>query len=855
MLLRLRLRKAPEEKFRATVYVDKEEFSEGYLSASLDELYSSFKQWQEAYLGLDDVALRLTPKPEKKLFTRDEINNFAESFKHSFDEWLIGDKQWQKTREKLVQNLAHKPDKEISIFLDVEDNNLRRFPWQDWEFFEDHCPNAEVTLYKRTNTDKEIPLSDTVKVLVVVGNNKGIEEGVQEDLNAIKELEQQDRGIFKILEQPNRHELLSELWSKSYQIFIFTGHSGSDSNKDIGWIELSETDDLKITDLKLALREAITGGLQLCIFNSCDGLGLAKQLNQLQLPLAIVMREPVPDDVAAKFLRVFLEYYSGGQSFFQSFREARHRLEGFNGQYPHVYWLPTVCTGMLGEPPTWLELIKNKTDDESIKDKDNGKKIKSWKRWVFPVGVPLTLIGAFIIHKLITPPPPPFPELFSLGEKKLTPDVAFSDKPNCINNIGQKGKGIQKFKDKQFEPAVEFFQSFVQQCSFDPEARIYLNNAQAAAQGNPIQIAASVPIGNLVGEAQEILRGVAQAQHEINQQGGINGRSLQVMIANDDTSEDISLLDKAQVVAQNLTQKSEVLGVIGHYSSDATLEAGQVYKPENLVVISPTSTAIRKKIQFTSNVFRTPPTDAVAGKKLVRYMAAQNYNRVAIVYESNSEYSNSLSEIFGKSVDIFKQGSIVYRCDFSSAAFSASQCVENAFDKGADVLALFPSSQLSTDTENLISQNFNLQFSGRQSLPLLAGDAVYGGRILREVGEEVEGMVVAVPWHPNFKNAASTTFLNTAKQLWGTESVNWRTATSYDATQALVGGLKQLGNKPTREGLKKVLFSDNFSVQGATGTVEFDGGDRKITSENESQLGILVQVQCNYKNCNFVPLD
>ncbi|MGB3533291.1 MAG: ABC transporter substrate-binding protein [Microcoleaceae cyanobacterium] len=699
---------------------------------------------------------------------------------------------------------------------------------------------------------------------MIIGNNEGIEAGIQADLEAIHELERQNTGIFKVLKQPSRHDLLKELRSKLYQIFIFTGHSGSNDNQDIGWIELSETDNLKITDLKLALREAITGGLQLCIFNSCDGLGLAKQLNQLQLPLAIVMREPVPDDVAAKFLRVFLEHYSGGESFFQSFREARHCLEGFNHQYPHVYWLPTVCTGLLGEPPMWSELITNQVNDKVIKIEEEGindtegiGQQKSWKRWLFPVGVPLVLISTFIIHELIdrTTPPPLSPELFSLGEKKLTPDAVFRNQPNCINNIAQKDRGIQKFQQQQFEQAAESFQNYVQQCYADPEAIIYLSNAQAATKGNPIKIAASVPIGNLVGEAQEILRGVAQAQYEINQQDGINGRPLQVMIANDDTFEDRDLLDKVEVVAKNLTQNSDILGVIGHYTTDATLEAGQIYNLENLVVISPTSTAIRKQGQFTNNVFRTPPTDAVAGKKLVRYMDAQNYYKAAIVYESNSEYSNSLSETVGKSLDMLPQGNIVHKCNLSSPNFSASQCVKNASNKGADVLALFPSSQLPTYVQNIVSQNYNLQFLGGRSLPLLAGDAVYGGKILNEVGEEVRGMVVAVPWHPNFQNTASTTFINTAKQLWKTESVNWRTASSYDATQALVKGLKQLGNKPTREGLKQVLSSNDFSIQGATGTVEFDGGDRKMKTENQNELGILVQVQCNDNNCNFVPLD
>jgi ABC-type phosphate transport system substrate-binding protein len=360
MLLRFKLRKADEGKFRATVFLDEKELAEGYLTASIDELKSSFHQWQEAYLSLDDVALRLTPQPAppKRYFSRDEIATFAESFRLNFDRWLRGegDAKWQKAREKLATKLANRSENEIRIFLDFDEGDLRRFPWQDWEFLQEHCQDAEVALCELMDSTKLLSPSDSVKVLVVVGNNKDIAQGVEEDLEAIKELEQQNKGVFKVLKQPSRHELLEELWKQSYEIFIFTGHSGSSDSKEIGWIELNETDSLRLSDLKLALRQAINKRLQLCIFNSCDGLGLAKQLAELKLPLAIVMREPVPDNVAARFLRVFLQNYSNGKSFFKSFREARHQLEGFNAQYPGVCWLPTVCIGRSVEPPTWQQL-------------------------------------------------------------------------------------------------------------------------------------------------------------------------------------------------------------------------------------------------------------------------------------------------------------------------------------------------------------------------------------------------------------------------------------------------------------------------------------------------------------------
>ncbi|PZO11377.1 MAG: hypothetical protein DCF25_19485 [Leptolyngbya foveolarum] len=56
-------------------------------------------------------------------------------------------------------------------------------------------------------------------------------------------------------------------------------------------------------------------GLTLAIFNSCDGLGLAKYLSQaiapISVPYIIVMREAVPDAVAQTFLKYFLAAFSG----------------------------------------------------------------------------------------------------------------------------------------------------------------------------------------------------------------------------------------------------------------------------------------------------------------------------------------------------------------------------------------------------------------------------------------------------------------------------------------------------------------------------------------------------------------
>ncbi|NJO29878.1 MAG: hypothetical protein HC874_21865 [Richelia sp. SL_2_1] len=60
-----------------------------------------------------------------------------------------------------------------------------------------------------------------------------------------------------------------------------------------------------MAELRDSLQTAIQQRLQLAIFNSCDGLGIAAELESLHIPQVIVMREPVPDFVAQEFLKYF----------------------------------------------------------------------------------------------------------------------------------------------------------------------------------------------------------------------------------------------------------------------------------------------------------------------------------------------------------------------------------------------------------------------------------------------------------------------------------------------------------------------------------------------------------------------
>lgn len=113
----------------------------------------------------------------------------------------------------------------------------------------------------------------------------------------------------------------------------------------------------------------------------------------------------------------------------------------------------------------------------------------------------------------------------------------------------------------------------------EPETLIALNNARLRAENRKTyKIAVSVPIGKVLPIAEEILRGAAHAQNEINRNGGINGVGLEIEIINDDNDQNIT-----RKIAEVLVKDTNILAVIGHNTGDASLGAAPISQNINLL--------------------------------------------------------------------------------------------------------------------------------------------------------------------------------------------------------------------------------------------------------------------------------
>ncbi|MEH2195438.1 MAG: CHASE2 domain-containing protein [Nostoc sp.] len=280
-------------------------------------------------------------------------------------------------------------DDEIRFIIQSEDILLRKLPWHLWRFFSDYS-KAEVGLSSIEFETKTRLKNHTrkVKILAILGDSQGID--IDTDRRILESLPSA-KTVFLV--EPKHSELDTLLWDvQGWNILYFAGHSYSNHENNTGYIHINKNENLNINYLNNALKKALDNGLQIAIFNSCDGLRLAQKLDDLHIPQIIVMREKVPDKVAQEFLKHFLINFAQGQSFYLSVRQAREKLQGLESEFPAASWLPVICQNPAEISPLWENL---RGDNQEL-----NKYVPSLNK--FKTNYKTTLIVSFIITSLVT---------------------------------------------------------------------------------------------------------------------------------------------------------------------------------------------------------------------------------------------------------------------------------------------------------------------------------------------------------------------------------------------------------------------------------------------------------------------
>ena len=318
------------------------------------ELMDALEQWRNSYHRLGQRNRIIRPQAilyDGHLYV-DKCRRASQRLEERFKDWLAS-ASFRTIDERVREAVTQ--EEVARVLIETQYRELQWLPWHLWGFI-DAYRHTEVglssTLSGKVLVHPPVSSQRKVKILAILGHSEGIDTKVdQRLLQAIPGAEVQ------FLNQPARSRVSEQLWDQRWDILFFAGHSETEAAK--GYIYLNPEDKLSLEDLKYSLRRAIANGLQLAIFNSCDGLGLAYELEALKIPQMIVMREPVPDLVAHTFLKGFLQAFSRGDSLYVAVREARERLEGMQGSFPCASWLPVIYQNSASPVLQWTWKNRN----------------------------------------------------------------------------------------------------------------------------------------------------------------------------------------------------------------------------------------------------------------------------------------------------------------------------------------------------------------------------------------------------------------------------------------------------------------------------------------------------------------
>ncbi len=343
----------------------------------LNQLYQTWQRLHEA------IHQRLGNNQRIKVYQEDitnvsvsDFDEVCQQLRASLNDWLRFDSFANVERQ--LRTLLNRDD-EVRVIIETNIIELHQLPWHLWDFFDDY-PQAELGLSNHEYASPQVLRkysTGKVKILAILGNKAGID--IDKDRLFLENVSN-TQTLFLV--EPTRKELDEQLWNHNWDILFFAGHSVSSIDKNIGKIYINQTESLTIYQLKNALNTAISKGLNIAIFNSCDGIGLARNLAELNIPQMIVMRTGVPDFVAQEFLKNFLIAFSNNKPFYPAVREARERLQGLENDFPCASWLPVIYQNPTTVPVTWQELSNNRSQTDLI-DKPVQNKISFSKSQFF----------------------------------------------------------------------------------------------------------------------------------------------------------------------------------------------------------------------------------------------------------------------------------------------------------------------------------------------------------------------------------------------------------------------------------------------------------------------------------------
>lgn len=333
------------------------------------------------------------------------------------------------------------------------------------------------------------------------------------------------------------------------------------------------------------------------------------------------------------------------------------------------------------------------------------------------------------------------------------------------------------------------------------------NTSSNTSDGIPLGIAFA-QTSNVALLGQEGIAGVKIAEKYFNDQGGINGTPIKLIVQ--DTGGDEAGAINA---FQTLINKDKVVGIVGPTLSQQAFSADPVADRAKVPVVGGSNTAVGIP-EIGDYIARVSSPISVVAPNAVKAAMKQNPNlkKVAVFYAQNDAFNKSETEIFQNAVKSLGL-EIVTVQKFQTTDTDFQSQVTNAINLKPDLMIV---SGLTADGGNLVRQLRELGYKGL----IIGGNGLNTSNILPICKAFCDGLIIAQAYSPEHSNDINKMFRKNYVELYKKEPPQL-SAQAFTAVQVFVEALKALDNKSKlnklplpelRTQLNKQLLSGKYNT-------------------------------------------
>jgi potassium efflux system protein len=331
-------------------------------------------------------------------------------------------------------------------------------------------------------------------------------------------------------------------------------------------------------------------------------------------------------------------------------------------------------------------------------------------------------------------------------------------------------------------------------------------------ESGSIQIAFVGPMSGKGKAAGKLMKNAIKLYlDQINQKGGINGKTLTLDVLDDQNDTETARLKAIEIV-----EKNQAVAVIGHWYSSASISAGEIYKKEKIPAITPGSVNI-KVTENNEWYFRNIYNAKAPGQFLANYVKYVFSQKNVSIISENAAYGSYLAEVFKQ--ESIKLGLIVkkhwlYNNDEKHLEKKFKKIVNElkSRKKEAGVILLAVQATEGVRLVQLIKdagiQNRIIGGSSLSEKTFRDGFDKYS--VSKEYpGYYTNDIYVATPLMFDTANEKAQTFFKEYKKKYNEVPDDWSAAYAYDTVMILVKAIK----KAKIQGIQETLKADRQKIR------------------------------------------